>query len=227
MKYSILLVLLLIVSLNASAQMFSGRVLDDQKIPVQYATVALLSVADSSLISGTVTDEQGIFKIEVSESKPYLLAVSYVGYKRSIQRLMPSIIGDIVIIPADRMLDEVVVTQHLPLYRLDNGGLTTKVENTILSKAGTAMNVAELLPGVLKRPDGTLEVLGKGTPLIYINDSRKYTLPLGLASMKGMYSTDWPVLMASSVISVLPVLIAFLFAQDAFVKGVMMTGMKE
>ena len=32
------------------------------------------------------------------------------------------------------------------------------------------------------------------TPLIYINDSRKYTLPLGLASMKGMYSTDWPVL---------------------------------
>ena len=65
------------------------------------------------------------------------------------------------------------------------------------------------------------------TPLIYINDSRKYTLPLGLASMKGMYSTDWPVLMASSVISVLPVLIAFLFAQDAFVKGVMMTGMKE
>ena len=65
------------------------------------------------------------------------------------------------------------------------------------------------------------------TPLIYINDSRKYTLPLGLASMKGFYSTDWPVLMASSVISVLPVLVAFLFAQDAFVKGVMMTGMKE
>lgn len=170
MKYSILLALLLIVSSNASAQMFSGRVVDDQKVPVQYATVTLLSVADSSLIGGTVTDEQGTFKIAVYESKPYLLAVSFVGYKRNIQRLMPSIIGDVVITPDDRMLDEVVVTQHLPLYRLDNGGLTTKVENTILSKAGTAMNVAELLPGVLKRPDGTLEVLGKGTPLIYINN---------------------------------------------------------
>ena len=65
------------------------------------------------------------------------------------------------------------------------------------------------------------------TPLIYINDARKYTLPLGLASMKGMYSTDWPVLMASSVISVLPVLVAFILAQDAFVKGVMMSGMKD
>ncbi len=43
-------------------------------------------------------------------------------------------------------------------------------------------------------------------PLIYINDARKYTLPLGLASMKGMYATDWPVLMASSVKSMIFVL---------------------
>ena len=65
------------------------------------------------------------------------------------------------------------------------------------------------------------------SPLVYLNDIRKYTLPLGLASMKGMYSTDWPVLMAASVIAVIPVLIAFLLAQDAFVKGVMMSGMKD
>ncbi len=65
------------------------------------------------------------------------------------------------------------------------------------------------------------------TPLIYINDAKKYTLPLGLASMKGMYATDWPVLMASSVIAVLPVLVVFLFAQDSFVKGVMLSGLKD
>ncbi len=65
------------------------------------------------------------------------------------------------------------------------------------------------------------------TPLIYISNAVNYTLPLGLASMKGMYSTDWPVLMAATCISILPVLIAFLFAQDAFVKGVMLSGMKE
>ena len=65
------------------------------------------------------------------------------------------------------------------------------------------------------------------TPLIYLNDSQKFTLPLGLANMQALYSTNWPVLMAASVISVLPVLIAFLFAQDAFVKGVMMSGLKD
>ena len=65
------------------------------------------------------------------------------------------------------------------------------------------------------------------TPLIYISNAARYTLPLGLASMKGMYSTDWPVLMAATCISILPVLLAFLFAQDAFVKGVMLSGLKE
>ena len=65
------------------------------------------------------------------------------------------------------------------------------------------------------------------TPLIYISNAVNYTLPLGLASMKGMYSTNWPVLMAATCVSILPVLIAFLFAQDAFVKGVMLSGLKE
>lgn len=64
------------------------------------------------------------------------------------------------------------------------------------------------------------------TPLVYLNDMSKYTLPLGLASMKGLYSTDWPVLMAASVLAILPVLIAFLFAQEAFVKGITMSGLK-
>ena len=65
------------------------------------------------------------------------------------------------------------------------------------------------------------------TPLVYLNDERKYTLPIGLAAMKGMYSTNWPVPMAASVVAVFPVLIAFLLAQDAFVKGVMMSGLKD
>lgn len=65
------------------------------------------------------------------------------------------------------------------------------------------------------------------TPLVYITDQQNYTLPLGLATMKGMYSTNWPVLMAASAVSVLPVLIAFLIAQDAFVKGVALSGMKD
>jgi multiple sugar transport system permease protein len=64
-------------------------------------------------------------------------------------------------------------------------------------------------------------------PLIYINTQSKMTLPLGLASMQGMYSTDWPALMAGTCISILPVLIVFLAAQDMFIKGVTLSGLRE
>jgi len=65
------------------------------------------------------------------------------------------------------------------------------------------------------------------TPLIYITRVRYYTLPLGLATLQGMFATDWPVLMAATAISILPVLVVFLLAQDAFQKGIMLSGMKE
>lgn len=65
------------------------------------------------------------------------------------------------------------------------------------------------------------------TPLIYLVDERLFTLPLGLANMRGMYATNWPVLMAASTISILPVLIAFLCAQNAFVKGIALSGLKD
>jgi multiple sugar transport system permease protein len=64
-------------------------------------------------------------------------------------------------------------------------------------------------------------------PLIFINSIEKMTLTLGLANMKGMYSTDWPVMMAGAFISMIPILIVFLFAQDFFVKSIALTGLKE
>jgi multiple sugar transport system permease protein len=63
-------------------------------------------------------------------------------------------------------------------------------------------------------------------PLIYINSQDKMTLPLGLASMQGMYGTDWPVLMASTVLSIAPLVIIFLLAQDFFIRGVTLSGLK-
>ncbi|MDF2958603.1 MAG: araQ [Paenibacillus sp.] len=63
-------------------------------------------------------------------------------------------------------------------------------------------------------------------PLVFINTQAKMTLPLGLASMQGLYSTDWPVLMAGTVLSLMPVIAIFLLAQDFFIKGVTLSGLK-
>jgi multiple sugar transport system permease protein len=64
------------------------------------------------------------------------------------------------------------------------------------------------------------------SPLVYINSQEMMTLPLGLASMQGMYSTDWPVLMAGTVITIIPLIVVFLLAQDFFIKGITLSGLK-
>ncbi len=63
-------------------------------------------------------------------------------------------------------------------------------------------------------------------PLVFLSSMNKMTLTLGLANMQGLYSTDWPALMAATVITILPILIVFLAAQDVFVRGVTLSGLK-
>ena len=63
-------------------------------------------------------------------------------------------------------------------------------------------------------------------PLIYLNNSRLYTLSLGLAFFNGQYDVQMNLLMAASVAIMLPILILFFFAQRAFVEGIALTGLK-
>lgn len=62
-------------------------------------------------------------------------------------------------------------------------------------------------------------------PLLYLNDSSKYTLSIGLAYFNGQYTVDMGVLMAASTIIMLPLVIVFFFAQKSFVEGISLTGL--
>lgn len=64
-------------------------------------------------------------------------------------------------------------------------------------------------------------------PLIYINSDKWKTLPLGLAGFQGTYSTDTNLLMATSLIVILPCIILFFCAQRVFVEGITFSGAKE
>ncbi len=68
-------------------------------------------------------------------------------------------------------LGEVVVKAHLPQYKKTHEGLLTNVAGTVLSKMGTAEDVLKHVPSIVKKKDG-YEVVGKGTPIIYINGGR-------------------------------------------------------
>lgn len=63
-------------------------------------------------------------------------------------------------------------------------------------------------------------------PLIYLTTPEKYTMTLGIAYFKGVYTTQWNLVMAGSVLSIIPILVAYLCAQKYFVEGIAFSGVK-
>lgn len=63
-------------------------------------------------------------------------------------------------------------------------------------------------------------------PLIYLNDTAKFTLALGLNLFRGMFQTDWNLLMAASLLVMLPCVLIFFFAQKQFIQGFVVSGVK-
>ncbi|NMB42486.1 MAG: carbohydrate ABC transporter permease [Firmicutes bacterium] len=64
-------------------------------------------------------------------------------------------------------------------------------------------------------------------PLIYLHDQRLFTLALGLRAFQGgQYGSDWNLMMAASLVFMIPLLGTFYFAQKRFVQGIVVTGIK-
>ena len=64
-------------------------------------------------------------------------------------------------------------------------------------------------------------------PLIILRDEAKYTLPIGLANLVGTYRQDYGMLMAGTLLSLMPIVILFLAMQREFVQGITLGGVKE
>ncbi len=62
-------------------------------------------------------------------------------------------------------------------------------------------------------------------PLVITRSQEMRTIPIGLASFQGQFGTEWHLLMAGSVIALLPVLLIYILGQNWFVRGIAMTGM--
>ena len=63
-------------------------------------------------------------------------------------------------------------------------------------------------------------------PVIYLTNPHRFTVAVGLAQFKGMYSAQWHLLMAASTVVLLPVVILFFVAQKYFIEGIALTGIK-
>lgn len=65
-------------------------------------------------------------------------------------------------------LSELVVKATMPKTKMKNGAMVTRIEGSVLETAGTAEDMLSRVPGMMRR-GGVLQVIGKGTPIYYIN----------------------------------------------------------
>jgi ABC-type glycerol-3-phosphate transport system permease component len=65
------------------------------------------------------------------------------------------------------------------------------------------------------------------SPLIYVNELDKLTLTVGLSLFRNQYNSKWTLMMAGAVVSILPILLVFFFAQKYFIRGIAMSGIKR
>ena len=167
MKRIVLVSMMCLVAIASTAQGICGRVIDEQAQPMPFANVVLVSRADSAFIAGVVTKDDGTFSIS-TDKQDGLLKVTSVGYTTKFLDARTGNVGDIQMQPDTQMLGEVVVKGSRPLVKMKDDALVTTVEGSYLSKTGTAGDVLGKIPGVISNHGG-VEVLGRGTPLIYIN----------------------------------------------------------
>lgn len=63
-------------------------------------------------------------------------------------------------------------------------------------------------------------------PVIYLNSSSKFTVQLGLAAFRNSFTTRYDLVMAGSILALIPVVILYICCQKYIVKGIVMTGLK-
>ena len=167
---TLLLLFNLIISTGLSAQNVTGRLFDQQGQPLAYANIVLLSLPDSAFIAGVVSKEDGTFDLNTT-TIGQLIRISSIGYVTKYLPMNVPDLGTIQLTLDIQQLNEIVIKSNLPTIRIKNDAMVTNIENSVLSKEGSASDVLEKMPGIVKRQD-SFEVFGKGTPLIYI-DGRK------------------------------------------------------
>ena len=131
---------------------YKGNIIDEQGQPVAYANVYLLHPSDSSLISGGVSNEAGLFVIPC-ETTPVLVRISFVGYKTVYKHCNSTELGTIRMQPETMTIKGVVVTGERPKVQLQGNSLVMNVEGTVMERMGTAEDVLSRVPMISKTVD--------------------------------------------------------------------------
>lgn len=155
---------------TASAQTISGIVADNDSKAIMYANTVLINAKDSSFVAGVTTHEDGSFSLS-ADYRGKILRVSCIGYATRYFDCKREDMGVLTLPSEVNEVSEVVVKAIRPLVKLETDGIKVTVQGSVLEKAGRMENLLNRIPNVSITNDN-IEVLGRGTPTIYINGKK-------------------------------------------------------
>jgi hypothetical protein len=168
---TILLSITLFIQLNS--QTIDGIVKDENNKPIAFANVVAIDKYHPEVLLGGITNFDGKFAIENCTFNQFILKVSVIGHQTYIDSsLIAQKIHDplrIILQPSVEELDEVKIKGSFPTEKLENGNMITRINSTPLAKSLDTEDLLSRIPGVILDED-EFEVLGAGTPVIYINN---------------------------------------------------------
>jgi len=174
---SIVLLLLVFFSQTVKAQnvTLKGILIDQQtKQPLEYASMALLKKADSTVVGGVLTRPDGAFEINKLRIGQYVLKIAYIGYKN---RFIPVDINDtrivnlgsVTLTPTSELLSQVNISSGKVNASNKIDKQSYRADQFESAKGGTAIDVLKNLPAVAVNGEGQISVRGSTGFLVLVN----------------------------------------------------------
>ncbi|MCC9166846.1 TonB-dependent receptor domain-containing protein [Pontibacter harenae] len=156
----------------------SGIILDaETKKPVEFATVALISVSTGKPVDGTMADDKGKFTINKVAAGKYKLQVSFLGYQQQVVENVDVAadnanvnLGTVSLASDAKKLSEVVVTGERPLVEEQIDRTVYNAEKDITNAGGNAADVLQKVPSLSLDNDGNVQLRGSSNVRVLINN---------------------------------------------------------
>ena len=185
-KFLALTVLCVMFGFSAAAQggqsgRLNGKLLDQEKITIPFATVAVMKAPDSTIVTGSTTDIDGNFELKAPKPGEYYLRFSAIGYSSTFSSRFKvedsnfsRDFGAVVMKEEATMLNEVMIETWRPQVTMKGGNLDVRVEGTPLASGSTAYEVLSRAPGVMVDQDGNFTLNGKAGVSIMLDGRFTY-----------------------------------------------------
>lgn len=178
-------------SILAQSIMVSGTVKDSKdKSELPYVNILVKNIEDDSFVSGTVTNESGVFKLEAIKSGQYIITYSYVGFKPKTEKLEIGRLSDFLDLGTIYLeeiasdLAEITVTGAREEVGAALDKKTYSLEDNISQLGGSALQALQNLPGITIDQNGTVFLRGSDKVAILLDG--KQTAITGIGAQSGL-----------------------------------------